>query len=57
MKLHVLQGPFREPADVQKQRYKPFQPTLRVATSFTALEDARENMKAEEWVTRLNDNM
>ncbi|XP_060564371.1 spermatogenesis-associated protein 17-like isoform X1 [Ruditapes philippinarum] len=50
------QGPFREPEDVQKQRYKGFQPSLRVATSFTALEDAREKMKAEEWVTRLNDD-
>ncbi|XP_060077535.1 spermatogenesis-associated protein 17-like [Ylistrum balloti] len=51
------QGPFRDPTDVQKQRYKPFQQTLRVATSFTALEEARQEMKAEEWVTRLNDNV
>ena len=43
--------------EVQKQRFKAFQPTLRVATSFTSLEEAREKMKAEEWVTRLNDNM
>ena len=52
-----VQGPFREPEEVQKQRYKAFQPTLRVATSFTSLEDAREKMKAEEWLTRLNDDM
>ena len=52
-----VQGPFREPEEVQKQRYKAFQPTLRVATSFTSLEDARERMKAEEWLTRLNDDM
>lgn len=51
------QGPFREPAEVQEQRYKPFQPTLRVATSYTSLEEAREKMKAEEWVTRLNDDI
>ena len=54
---NFVQGPFREPEDVQRQRYKDFQPTLRVATSFSALDDAREKMKAEEWVTRLNDNM
>merc|ERR1712226_1444886 len=51
------QGPFRDPRDVQKQRYKPFQPTLRVATNYYSLEEAREHMKAEEWVTRLNDNL
>ncbi|KAK3092742.1 hypothetical protein FSP39_006778 [Pinctada imbricata] len=51
------QGPFRNPADVQEQRYKPFQPTLRVATSFTSLEEARQKMKDYEWVTRLNDNI
>lgn len=50
-------GPFREPEDVQNQRYKPFQPSLRVATSFTSLEEARKEMKNEEWVTRLNDNV
>nr|KAG5696991.1 hypothetical protein BaRGS_008453 [Batillaria attramentaria] len=49
------QGPFREPEVVQKQRYKPFQPSLRVSTDFYSLEKAREEMKAEEWVTRLND--
>ncbi|XP_062581254.1 spermatogenesis-associated protein 17-like isoform X2 [Saccostrea cucullata] len=51
------QGPFRDPSDVQQQRYKPFQPSLRVATSFTSLEDARQKMKDQEWVTRLNDNI
>ena len=52
-----FQGPFRDPADVQNQRYKEFQPSLRVATSFTSLEEARQRMKDEEWVTRLNDNV
>ncbi|CAG2208284.1 unnamed protein product [Mytilus edulis] len=51
------QGPFRDPTEVQKQRYKGFQPTLRVATSFTSLEEARQILKAEEWVTRLNDDI
>ncbi|XP_061174241.1 spermatogenesis-associated protein 17-like [Saccostrea echinata] len=51
------QGPFRDPSDVQQQRYKPFQPSLRVATSFTSLEEARQKMKDQEWVTRLNDNV
>lgn len=51
------QGPFRDPSDVQKQRYKSFQPTLRVATSFTSLDEARKVMKAQEWVTRLNDDV
>ena len=50
-------GPFREPADVQKQRYKPFQPTLRVATDFYSLDIARSKLKDEEWVTRFNDAM
>ncbi|CAL1526888.1 unnamed protein product [Lymnaea stagnalis] len=51
------QGPFREPDEVQKQRYKPFRPTLRVATEFYSLEKARKQLKEEEWVTRLNDNI
>lgn len=50
------QGPFREPGDVQKQRYKSFQPTLRVSTDFYSLEKAREKLKNAEWVTRINDN-
>ncbi|GFR81656.1 spermatogenesis-associated protein 17-like [Elysia marginata] len=51
------QGPFREPGDVQKQRYKPFQPSLRVATDFYSLEKARQELKDAEWVTRINDNI
>jgi len=51
------QGPFRDPNMVRKQRYKPFQPSLRVATDFYSLDGARELMKQEEWVTRLNDNI
>lgn len=55
--IWISKGPFREPEEVQKQRYKPFQPSLRVATDFYSLEKARKKMKDEEWVTRLNDNM
>ncbi|XP_064603382.1 spermatogenesis-associated protein 17-like [Liolophura sinensis] len=51
------QGPFREPADVQKQRYKPFQQSLRVETSFTSLEQARQALKNKEWVDRVNDDI
>ncbi len=51
------QGPFRTPEEVQKQRYKGLQPTLRVATSYTSVEEAREAMKAKEWIMRVNDNM
>lgn len=51
------QGPFRDPSEVQKQRYKPLQPTLRVATSYTSTEEARAAMKAKEWIMRVNDNI
>ncbi|XP_035828786.1 spermatogenesis-associated protein 17 [Aplysia californica] len=50
------QGPFRDPAVVQKQRYKPFQPSLRVSTDFYSLEKARQKLKDAEWVTRINDS-
>jgi len=51
------QGPFRDPREVQRQRYKPWQPSLRVATAYTSVEEAREKMKQEEWVTRINDDI
>ncbi|XP_033110531.1 spermatogenesis-associated protein 17-like [Anneissia japonica] len=51
------QGPFRTPDEVLKQRYKPLQPTLRVATSFASVEEARDAMKMKEWVMRVNDNI
>ncbi|KAM9382646.1 spermatogenesis-associated protein 17 [Phaethornis superciliosus] len=50
------QGPFRDPAEVFQQRYKPLEPTLRVATSINSLEKAREEMKWEEWRNRIHDN-
>ena len=53
--INHYQGPFREPDEVRKQRYRSFNPTLRVETSYTALEEAREEMKRQEWVDRLID--
>ncbi|XP_068089006.1 spermatogenesis-associated protein 17 isoform X2 [Hyperolius riggenbachi] len=43
------QGPFRNVAEVLHQRYRPLEPTLRVATSFTSVEEAREQLKHLEW--------
>lgn len=51
------QGPFRQPAEVQKQRYRDFRPSLRVMTDFYSLEKAREELKREEWVGRLHDEI
>ncbi|NXJ80008.1 SPT17 protein, partial [Trogon melanurus] len=51
------QGPFRDPAEVLWQRYKPLDPTLRVAASVSSpLEKAREEMKREEWRNCVHDN-
>ncbi|XP_018118095.1 spermatogenesis-associated protein 17 isoform X2 [Xenopus laevis] len=43
------QGPFRDTAEVLQQRYKPLEPTLRVATSINSVEEAREELKRQEW--------
>lgn len=51
------QGPFRDPIDVRKQRYRPFSPSLRVETDFESLTVARKEMKAKEWTERLHDEM
>ncbi|KAL4623883.1 spermatogenesis-associated protein 17 [Arapaima gigas] len=51
------QGPFRDPAEVLQQRYRPLEPTLRVATSITAQEEAREAMCREEWRSRVIDDI
>ncbi|XP_029114602.1 spermatogenesis-associated protein 17 isoform X1 [Scleropages formosus] len=51
------QGPFRDPAEVLQQRYRPLEPTLRVATSITALEEAREELRREEWRSRVIDDI
>ncbi|KAJ1157600.1 hypothetical protein NDU88_010305 [Pleurodeles waltl] len=49
------QGPFRDTAEVLHQRYKPLEPTLRVATSINCLEEAREELRREEWQKRIQD--
>jgi hypothetical protein len=36
-----VQGPFRQPPEVWRQRHKPLSPTLRVATSYNSVEMAR----------------
>ncbi|XP_072546628.1 spermatogenesis-associated protein 17 [Salminus brasiliensis] len=50
------QGPFRPAVEVQQQRYRPLEPSLRMATSITALEEAREELRRQEWRTRLIDH-
>uniref|UniRef100_A0A8D0EYL9 Spermatogenesis associated 17 n=1 Tax=Strix occidentalis caurina TaxID=311401 RepID=A0A8D0EYL9_STROC len=51
------QGPFRDTTEVLRQRYKPLEPTLRVAASINSPpEKAREEMKREEWRNRIHDN-
>ncbi|NXC50685.1 SPT17 protein, partial [Penelope pileata] len=51
------QGPFRDIAEVLRQRYKRLEPTLRVAASINSpLEKAREDMKREGWRNRIHDN-
>ncbi|KAM4693916.1 spermatogenesis-associated protein 17 isoform 2-T2 [Discoglossus pictus] len=49
------QGPFRDIAEVLQQRYKPLEPTLRVATSINSVEEAREKLKREEWTKIIQD--
>ncbi|XP_067942283.1 spermatogenesis-associated protein 17-like [Watersipora subatra] len=49
------QGPFRQAEEVRQQRYRPFNPSLRVETSYTAVDEAREAMKQQEWVDRVID--
>ena len=51
------QGPFKDPLDVRKQRYRPFSPSLRVETDYESLEKARKNLKGYEWTERLHDQM
>ncbi len=36
-----VQGPFRQPEEVWRQRHKPLSPTLKVATSYNSVEMAR----------------
>ena len=64
-KIHIIhaydacsiKGPFRDPVEVRKQRYRPFSPSLRVETNFETLEVARKSLKVKEWTDRVHDNM
>lgn len=51
------QGPFREPVDVRKQRYRPFSPSLRCEHNFESVTVARKEMKDKEWTERLHDEI
>ncbi|KAM3675797.1 spermatogenesis-associated protein 17 [Ammospiza maritima maritima] len=51
------QGPFRDPAEVLQQRYKPMEPTLRVRESmYSSPPKAREPTGGEEWRDPIHDN-
>nr|XP_030124997.3 spermatogenesis-associated protein 17 isoform X1 [Taeniopygia guttata] len=51
------QGPFRDPAEVLRQRYKPLEPTLRARESmYSAPGKAREPTRREEWRNPIHDN-
>ncbi|NXB99328.1 SPT17 protein, partial [Orthonyx spaldingii] len=51
------QGPFRDPAEVLWQRYRPLEPTLRVAESMNSpLAKTREGTRKEEWRNPIHDN-
>uniref|UniRef100_G1RVG1 Spermatosis associated 17 n=1 Tax=Nomascus leucogenys TaxID=61853 RepID=G1RVG1_NOMLE len=51
------QGPFRDITEVLEQRYKPLEPTLRVAEPIDELKLAREELRREERLRNVNDNM
>ncbi|KAM8896897.1 spermatogenesis-associated protein 17 isoform 1-T3 [Lycaon pictus] len=51
------QGPFRDITEVLEQRYKPLEPTLRVAEPIDELKVAREELRRQEWMRNVNDNM
>ncbi|MGH0134550.1 UNVERIFIED_CONTAM: hypothetical protein FKN15_055535 [Acipenser sinensis] len=53
----IERGPNRDPAEVLQQRYKPLEPTLRVASSITSVEEAREELKRKEWGSQVNDKL
>lgn len=55
--LLSCQGPFRDINEVLHQRYKPLEPTLRVAEPINHLELAREALKQDERMRNVNDKM
>ncbi|CAH6789644.1 Spata17 [Phodopus roborovskii] len=60
-KMHYLlstkQGPFRDINEVLHQRYKPLEPTLRVAEPINHLQLAREALRQEERMLNVSDKM
>ncbi|XP_035268903.1 spermatogenesis-associated protein 17 isoform X7 [Anguilla anguilla] len=52
--LSTHQGPFRKATEVNQQRYRPLEPTLRVATSITALEEVRKDLFCQEWTGHIS---
>ncbi|XP_002129077.2 spermatogenesis-associated protein 17 [Ciona intestinalis] len=50
-----IQGPFKPPSQVQAQRYRSLNPSLRVLTAYNALESARETLQRDEWAKQLTD--
>ncbi|XP_004867445.1 spermatogenesis-associated protein 17 isoform X1 [Heterocephalus glaber] len=51
------QGPFRNINEVLEQRYKPLEPTLRVAQPIDELTPARQEFQGQEWVRNISDKM
>lgn len=51
------QGPFRDIHEVLEQRYKPLEPTLRVAEPINHLKMAREELKQEQRMRNVIDKM
>ncbi|ELK32168.1 Spermatogenesis-associated protein 17 [Myotis davidii] len=51
------QGPFRDVSDVLKQRYKPLEPTMRVAEPINTLTEARSEFKRLELSRNVQENM
>ncbi|EQB78587.1 hypothetical protein CB1_001073077 [Camelus ferus] len=51
------QGPFRPVAEVLEQRYRPLEPTLRVADPLDGLKEARREVQRQEWARNVNDNI
>ncbi|XP_028402897.1 spermatogenesis-associated protein 17-like [Dendronephthya gigantea] len=49
----AAQGPFRTQEEALHQRHRPLNPTLRVQTAYTSVEESRTKMKADEWIARV----
>ena len=49
-----IQGPFKSVAEVRKQRYKPYNPSLRCETPFYAVEEARKQLKSDNLASEIS---